>query len=455
MGTLSLLRVSFLILLAGALLASVVTASHAVERGNGRITVGQVATTIDSAACSRAYRDVARGMSCQGLFDFQRNCRGELNTTLVTTALRLRCADELVEQKYKMMQLDFAKATEQNNCAAMTGFVDRHATDFDVVDASEMEKANVLRIKLCEQEARDKELAAIEANLRDITARNECSLLREFENKYSTKLSPDQTNRLAQTTKQRCDFEAQVKATLKTCLDRNETAGNFCGGTACYRSFRDALPETYFAPYRTDSQRHDSICRESTAMRNCLSNDPCGGERCSLPLRVAISAGPLLKQVEQSEKETVLACTAKQQRELNERLEAGRQTQRRLEEARVQARRDNTFKLTICNRSNLPQIHVALSYYDYDANGWVREGWWHVDRGDCNYIGDRFKRGTLYFYAANPKQTLAWSGDFGLCVVWTRFRDLNRPGITCSGDKFRKFRHRDIFESEYTLTYNN
>ncbi|HXO67560.1 MAG TPA: DUF1036 domain-containing protein [Bradyrhizobium sp.] len=446
---------AFLIALSGAIFAGQIGSAGADERNDGPTrmagtTVGQMLPT----TCGRTYRDAARGMSCQGLLDFRNNCPDDLYKALAETALHLRCPDELLDQKIKTMRQEFAKLEQQNNCAAATGFVDRYATDFELADAPELEKANVLRIKLCEQELREKELAALEAGLRDAVAKNDCTTLRSFEKQNTLKLSPDQSSRLAAATKQRCDFEGQAKAALRSCLDRSESSGGFCGGSACFQAFRQALPQdSYFAPERTESQRQENICRQSTAMRSCFANDPCGSERCSLPLRIAVGSGALMSYIERSEKDAVRACDAKREDERQANLRAEREAERLREAARAEARRNNTYRLTLCNQSDQSKIWIALAYYDYDAQSWIREGWWTVNKGDCTTVGDRFKRGTLYWYANGPGGKWVWKGDFGLCVSLNAFRVVNQPGTTCDSSRHRLFRHRDIFETEYTLRF--
>lgn len=444
-----------LIFLSGLIFVGLINSLGAAERERQGNSVAQGSVTIGQALpCGHTYREVARGMSCQGLFDFQKRCRGELNTALVTTALRLRCPDELFEQKYKAMQESFAKAEQRPGCAVMSSFVEQYALDFELADAPEMEKANGLRIRLCEREMRDKEIAIIEASLRDVLGKNDCVMFRAFEKQNALKLTPDQSGRLASAAKPRCEIEQKANAALRSCLNQSETSGNFCGGAACFQTFRSVLPQdTYFTAYRDESQRQDRICKEFAVMRTCFNSDECGGERCSLPSRLAIANGPLIGYIQKLEQEASRICTAKQERERIARLEAERDLQRRQDELRAQTRRNQTIKLSLCNHSNQARINVSLAYYDYDESNWVGEGWWIVSRGNCSYIGDRFKRGTVYFYAYGPGERSVWSGDFGLCVEWSRFRRLDRGKYSCDSSRHRKFRQREINASEYSLDF--
>jgi uncharacterized membrane protein len=402
--------------------------------------------------CGLAYLRVARGAKCPDVFEFQKRCRDPHHAALATMALRLRCADELLERKYKMLQETFGKAEQRNSCAAWTQFLEETTRDFELADAPEIEKANTLRGKRCEQEARERELADLEVSLRSALSENDCATFRRFERENGVRLSPAQSDRLTSALKQRCEQEEKATSRLRSCLDRVENEGNFCGAAACFSAFRGALPQdAYFVPHRAESQRQEKICREAVGMRTCFSNDECGGERCSLPLRLAVGNGPLISYIQKVEQEAGRQCTAKKEREQQAAIDAEREQQRRAEELRAQARRDATFKLTVCNRSTHPKIWITLSYYDYDEKDWIVEGWWAVNRGNCDYIGDRFRRGTFYYYAHAPGEKYVWAGDFGLCVRWTRFRRVNTGGFKCGSSEHRKFRTHDTRSDEYTL----
>jgi uncharacterized membrane protein len=415
------------------------------------------AATIQASSCGVAYRHVARGATCPAVFEFQKRCRDPAHATLANMALRLRCADELLEQKYKAMQESFARTEQQNNCAAFTRFIEVHATEFELADAPEMEKANALRARLCEQEAREKEIAVLETGLRGVLGENDCAALRRFERQNGARLDGGQSDRLTAASKRRCEQEERATATLRTCLEQSESTGNFCGAAACFSAFRVVLPQDgYFASHRAESQRQEKICREHSAMRSCFAGDECGGERCSLPLRLTVGASPLLTHIQRTEQEAARRCSAKLERKRQEELEAERARQRRIEEVRAQMRRDETYRLRLCNRSRFSKIWVALAYYDYDERDWVVEGWWDVGRGDCDYIGDRFKRGKLYFYAYTSASRGAWSGDFGLCVNTVRFRRVgNNKGVVCPSERHRKFRIREVTGSEYDLGFDD
>jgi uncharacterized membrane protein len=412
------------------------------------------ATNAPAAACDVTYRQAARGdLSCKALFDFKDRCPGSLNATLATTALRLRCGDELFERDYKAMQQAFATAERPASCASMSEFMDRYTLDYRLFDTPEMEKATGARTRLCEQEARDKEIAVLETGLRGVLGKNDCTTFRNFEKQSGQKLSPNQSGRLDAAMKPRCELEAKANATLRACLDKNDTSGLFCdtGRETCFGAYRQVLREdTYFAAWRAESERRDKICTEFMAMRKCFLSDECGGEKCSLSTRLAVNSGPLINSIQVIEREASRQCRMRQDRERVAREEAERERRVREEELRRELRESRTVEFGVCNFSAQSKVDVAVSYYDYDAGNWIIEGWWTIDQGRCAHLGDRFRRGKIYYYAANPGETRVWSGDFSLCITMSRFRVVN-TGLTCNADRLRQFRTLDIDTREYTL----
>src|SRR5262249_35313365 len=162
----------------------------------------------------------------------------------------------------------------------------------------------------------------------------------------------------------------------------------------CYKAFREVLPqEAYFLSHRSESERQEKICREFNAMQSCFTTDECGGERCSLPLRLTVAKGLLIDRIQKHEEDAAPPCAAQRERERIANLEAERARQRREEELRVERRRNQTFQLTICNHATKGIIWVAIAYIDYDVSNWIVEGWWSLPQGQCTYIGDRFTRG--------------------------------------------------------------
>jgi len=338
----------------------------------------------------------------------------------------------------------------------MTAFLEKYGLDFDLADTPELEKATGLQTKHCQEEARQKEIAALETELRGALGENDCAAFKKFEAQSGLKLAPDQLTRLTSAMKQRCETEEKAHSTLKTCLEQGEAGGNFCGAANCIKGFKEVLPkESYFAQYRTESQRQEKICKEYGTMQSCFSADECGGERCSLPLRLAVANGPLISRIQTHEADANRKCSAKRERERLAMLEVERERQRRQDEMRAEARRAATFRLTLCNLSSNNPIWIAIYYWDYDDSNPIVEGWWNVPRGECSYVGDRFKRGWIKFYAHSSGERYVWRGDFGLCVAWNRFRRINTAGISCPTSRHRLFRQVEVTDREYTRNFTD
>jgi uncharacterized membrane protein len=134
--------------------------------------------------------------------------------------------------------------------------------------------------------------------------------------------------------------------------------------------------------------------------------------------------------------------------------ELARQEEERRREAELAAERraENTVKFKACNQSSKGKIYFVMMYYDYDASDWIVEGWWHIPQGGCIYVGDQVRRGTVYFYAHANRERYVWSGSFGLCVSWDRFRRVNKPR-SCSSKNFRRFIEKYIDQSEYEQNF--
>jgi uncharacterized membrane protein len=395
--------------------------------------------------CNAAYRQAAQGnLSCQALFDFRDRCSDSLHATVASTALRLRCSDALFERDYKAVQRDFARAAQPGNCASMTAFVNRYALDYRLADAPEMEKATGTRIRLCEQEAREREVAALDTDLRSALDRNDCATFQGFERQRGQKLSAGQASRLAAALKPRCELETKASAALQACLDKNDSAGYFCdsGGDNCFAAYRRALPQdTYFVSHRAESERRDRICAEFQSTRKCFLNDECGGEQCSLSLRLAVKSGPLIGRIQAIEQEASRRCNVK------------RESERLAREAAERERRKNqTVKLTICNQSQFNTILISVVYNDYDANNWFLEGWWSVAQG-CVTLGDKFSRGRIFIHAQVPG-TAGSPGEVGFCIYPNRhFRMVLVPGARCSTSRFRYFKRFEVNNGESTIRF--
>lgn len=401
-----------------------------------------------SEVCEKSYYALLRQPTCDRLFKFQSSCAQNVYAPVVSTALRLRCADELLEQLYAQMKEDLSKTEQDNTCASYTNFVDRYDQQFDLSQVPEMEKATKFRIKLCEEEKRKQEIASLENELSEVIRKNDCSTFEAFDRQKGQRLDADQTARLSEIKKTRCDTEKAITQALTSCLEHGESSGEFCRASTCFSDYQRAMARTGTAELANEMSKSEDICQKYKDMTACFGRDPCGGESCSFPLRLAIGTGSLLRHIEIYEKNAKVSCDANRDRERLARLEIEREQERERENAARQLRASRTTRLTLCNNSSKGTIFIAISYFDYDASDWIVEGWWSVRQGECNYIGDNFARGQTYFYAQTAKERYVWAGLVGLCINWGKFRRVNK-GMRCSANRYRKFIEKTIDEEEY------
>lgn len=74
----------------------------------------------------------------------------------------------------------------------------------------------------------------------------------------------------------------------------------------------------------------------------------------------------------------------------------------------------------VCNESS-ETVGVAVGYRSEE--GWVSEGWWHVDGDACEVLlpGTLSSR-YMYLYAENAERSQRWGGSIPLCTADEEFR---------------------------------
>ncbi len=201
-------------------------------------------------------------------------------------------------------------------------------------------------------------------------------------------------------------------------------------------------------------------------MNSCFASDACGGERCSLPTRLAVQSGSLIGFIQRLERDAKSRCEVIRERERREREERERQeaeqrriaeaeAARKLAEAKRAERAANTVRLTICNTSSHDRIWVSILYYDYNESDWIVEGWWNLARQGCAYIGDHVRRGYIYFYGHSAGERYVWRGNHGLCVSWSRFRRAQTKGYNCNSNSHRRFIDTFVLDGEYRRDFGD
>ena len=74
----------------------------------------------------------------------------------------------------------------------------------------------------------------------------------------------------------------------------------------------------------------------------------------------------------------------------------------------------------VCNESP-DTVGVAIGYRDED--GWISEGWWHVDGDACEtLISGTLTSRFYYLYAENAERSRRWGGDIRMCTAEEEFK---------------------------------
>ncbi len=167
--------------------------------GNRRITLAGIdasefglfsmAPPASPIECNSTPLEAISRATCASLLQFRQSCPQHTVQPLVDTTLRLRCPKELVEHKKRLVVKDFEAADAAGSCASLTKFVEQYGTDPDLLDVPELEKAAGVRVRLCEKEARERELAALDTRLNAAVSENDCSLFRRLKSDTEPRMS--------------------------------------------------------------------------------------------------------------------------------------------------------------------------------------------------------------------------------------------------------------------------
>ncbi|HLL29276.1 MAG TPA: DUF1036 domain-containing protein [Xanthobacteraceae bacterium] len=105
-----------------------------------------------------------------------------------------------------------------------------------------------------------------------------------------------------------------------------------------------------------------------------------------------------------------------------------------------------TFRFSICNKSEVDAFAAISSRESPGSNQWVTEGWFSVKSGTCQIIGS-FNTGWFYYFAevAGDSSTYWGNGDSMTCVEYPGpFRYVSAGGDTCSERELKGFSARNI-----------
>ncbi|WP_338429971.1 trypsin-like peptidase domain-containing protein [Synechococcus elongatus] len=90
----------------------------------------------------------------------------------------------------------------------------------------------------------------------------------------------------------------------------------------------------------------------------------------------------------------------------------------------------------VCNQSG-EKLSVAIAYFDTSADSYRSEGWWNLDKEDCQFFPNLLNRVDEVYVFAESDQTL-WSGDFPFCMQEEAFDYTNANRDRCPDPAYSK-----------------
>jgi uncharacterized membrane protein len=112
-----------------------------------------------------------------------------------------------------------------------------------------------------------------------------------------------------------------------------------------------------------------------------------------------------------------------------------------------------------CNKTEL-SIEAAFGYRE--ASGWVSEGWWQIQPGQCARVFNNQLNQRFYFYYAHElapigkdgKKPLAWGGKYAFCADSKAFKIEGDADCESRGYRIQGFQEVDVgSQRDYTLTF--
>ena len=105
--------------------------------------------------------------------------------------------------------------------------------------------------------------------------------------------------------------------------------------------------------------------------------------------------------------------------------------------------------LRFCNNGTL-SIDVAIGYVDRER-GWVSEGWWVIDGGQCKVAISSDLNNRYYYYYATGRDGTKYTGETAFCIDMKKFTlyqsqygKNTEAECTQAGLRFAKFRTLDV-----------
>ena len=117
--------------------------------------------------------------------------------------------------------------------------------------------------------------------------------------------------------------------------------------------------------------------------------------------------------------------------------------------------------MVFCNRTRGP-VEAALGYRDPD--GWVSEGWWKIEPGQCARVLGGVLNQRFYFYYARAlsspyrnRPPFTWSGKYQFCTDVKAFHIQGDGDCETKGYISREFQQIDLGGTvrDYTLDFKD
>lgn len=104
--------------------------------------------------------------------------------------------------------------------------------------------------------------------------------------------------------------------------------------------------------------------------------------------------------------------------------------------------------MLFCNRTQGP-LEAALGYRDMD--GWISEGWWKIQPGQCSRVLGHVLDQRFYFYYARAltpvfrhRPPFVWSGKYPFCVDTKAFHIEGDGNCETKGYQTKDFQQIDL-----------
>lgn len=118
--------------------------------------------------------------------------------------------------------------------------------------------------------------------------------------------------------------------------------------------------------------------------------------------------------------------------------------------------------MLFCNQTR-SVIEAALGHRL--EGGWMSEGWWQIQPGQCARVYNKPLNQRFYFYyaraltikAKDGDGVLTWSGKYNFCIDNKAFRIDGDTGCEARGYRPQGFQEVDIGQrqKDYTLTFRD